>query len=121
MVADRKQDSSKLAKRIGKRIAVRRKQVGWTQEQLAERVRVDAETISRFERGANLPSLLSLERLASALSVDAGDLLSRDEPKSLSEANLLMTLMEGLTVNDRTFIINQVGCWVEHLRTRTKR
>ena len=69
-MVDKKRDSDKLAKRIGKRIADRRKVLGWTQEQLAERVRVDAETISRFERGVNLPSLPTLERLAAALRVE---------------------------------------------------
>ena len=61
-------------KELGKRIKLTRKGQDLTQEMLAERVGVDAETISRIERGAHLPSLPTLDRLAVALRCSAGDL-----------------------------------------------
>jgi transcriptional regulator with XRE-family HTH domain len=66
-MAVKKKDSARLAKRLGGNLSERRKQLGWTQEMVAERVGVDAETISRIERGAHLPSLPTLDRLAVAL------------------------------------------------------
>ena len=66
----------KLAKRLGQRIAERRKELSWTQDQLAERLSVDTETISRFERGVTVPSLLTIEKLASLLKTSVADLLS---------------------------------------------
>ena len=120
-MVDKKRDSDKLAKRIGKRIADRRKVLGWTQEQLAERVRVDAETISRFERGVNLPSLPTLERLAAALRVEPGDLLTRAEPEKLKESAAISTLISELSDGDRTFMINQMRNWCEHLRKSARR
>ena len=56
-----------LGKRLGQRIAERRKALGWTQDQLAERLGVDAETVSRFERGVTVPALVTLDRLAGLL------------------------------------------------------
>ena len=70
-MAVKKKDSARLAKRLGGNLSERRKQLGWTQEMVAERVGVDAETISRIERGAHLPSLPTLDRLAVALRCSA--------------------------------------------------
>lgn len=120
-MADRKQESSKLAKRLGERVSSRRKQLGWTQEQLAERMRVDAETISRFERGVNLPSLLTLDRLAAVLKVDIGELTLRKEPNKLDPAGKLAMLLADLPPSDQTFVVQQVSIWCEYLRSRSKR
>ena len=121
MVADKKRDAERLAKRIGKRISDRRKSLGWTQDQLAERVRVDGETISRFERGVNLPSLLTLDRLATVLRVDVGNLLSRTETAPLDEMSALAMLIGELPESDRTFVTTQLRGWCEHLRTHGAR
>lgn len=58
----------RLGKKLGQRISERRKSLNWTQDQLAERLGVDAETVSRFERGATVPSLVTLDRRAIAPS-----------------------------------------------------
>lgn len=59
-------DTKKL---IGARIKELRKRAGLTQEQLAELVGLDARHLSRLEVGRHFPSLISLERIASALNV----------------------------------------------------
>jgi transcriptional regulator with XRE-family HTH domain len=120
-VADKKRDAERLAKRIGKRISDRRKSLGWTQDQLAERVRVDGETISRFERGANLPSLLTLDRLATVLRVDVGALLSRTEATPLDEMSALAMLIGELKESDRAFVAAQLRGWCEYLRSQGAR
>lgn len=120
-MADKKLEANKLAKRLGKRIAEWRKRLDWTQEQLAERMRVDAETISRFERGVNLPSLPTLDRMATVLKVNVGDLLSRTEPAQPDEAAMLATMLSDLSAADRAFIVRQLGGWCEHLRVQRKR
>jgi transcriptional regulator with XRE-family HTH domain len=47
-----------------------------TQEQLAERAGVTREYIARLEAGRYDPSLSTIERLAKALKVKVGDLLT---------------------------------------------
>lgn len=59
-------DTKKL---IGARIKALRKQAELTQEQLAERVELDARHLSRLELGRHFPSLDSLERIALVLNV----------------------------------------------------
>lgn len=75
-MADTSRRNSSIAQRLGGRIAALRKSRRWTQAGLAERVGVDTETISRFERGATLPSLLTLEKLSQCLRVGVGELLA---------------------------------------------
>ncbi len=48
---------------LGRNIAGRRKILGLTQAVLAEQLGIDTVTVSRFERGSHLPSLLRLEHI----------------------------------------------------------
>ena len=45
---------------LGRNIADRRNKLGLTQAEFAEMLEADVVTISRFERGSHLPSLLRL-------------------------------------------------------------
>ena len=69
---------SDLAKRLGRRIYDFRKQSGLTQAALAERAKISNEFMSAVERGAKLPSLQVLERIAAGLRVDLKDLFNFD-------------------------------------------
>src|SRR4051812_15900686 len=86
-----------LGKRLGKRLSEIRKGISWTQQQLAERVGVDAETISRFERGAALPSLLTLDQLARALRKRTADLLEQSSIQPIDQAVRISALLEDLS------------------------
>lgn len=63
-------------KALGKRVAELRKAAELTQAQLAEKVGVAVETISRLERGSAIPSLARLEGIARALRVELPDLFA---------------------------------------------
>jgi transcriptional regulator with XRE-family HTH domain len=119
-MVDRQKESERLAKRLGKNIAERRKHLGWTQEQVAERVGVDAETISRFERGNNLPSLLTLEKLSTALRLPIGDLLSKQRPEVANELAIFDALIADLSPGDRAFVLTVARNCCDHLGKRAK-
>ena len=119
-MAVKKKDSARLAKRLGGNLSERRKQLGWTQEMVAERVGVDAETISRIERGAHLPSLPTLDRLAVALRCSAGDLLSNEGPEEASEAATFVAWISQLGTEDRAFVMTVVRNFCEYLGNRSK-
>ena len=70
---------SDLAKQLGRRVHLFRKQNGLTQAALAEKVKISNEFMSGIERGAKLPSLLTLEKLAGALRVGLKDLFNFDQ------------------------------------------
>ena len=92
-----------LAARLSRNIAVRRRALSLTQAQLSERLGVDTETLSRFERGKHLPSLATLERLARQLQTTVGELLA-EQPKVADDDALAVTSwLSGLEAGDRAF------------------
>lgn len=61
---------------MAERIAIRRKAVGLSQSQLGKAVGVTGSAVSQWERGLDSPRPDKLERLARALEVDVGWLLT---------------------------------------------
>lgn len=90
--------------RLSKNISKRRKELGLTQAQLAEKMGIEPETLSRFERGKHLPSLSTLEKLADLLLISIADLLA-EQPKTADEDALVITSwLAELNSNDRAFL-----------------
>lgn len=61
---------------IGQFIAKRRKQKGYTQKELAEKLQVTDKAVSRWETGRGLPDTSLLKSLSDILDVSVSDLLS---------------------------------------------
>lgn len=78
--------ASQALRELGRRIAAYRRKAGWTQEQLAERLRVTPETVSRFERGKIAPSFERLEMLAAEFRIELRDLFDFDARLPAKEA-----------------------------------
>lgn len=69
-----------LLKDVGRRLARIRKDRGWTQEQLADKIGIAPVTLSRLETGARAMSLSSLSVIAKRLGVELGDVLDVKAP-----------------------------------------
>lgn len=109
-----------LGKRLGKNIAENRKGIGWTQANVAEKLGVDTETISRFERGASLPSLVTLEKLAHALNTTISDLLEEDSVRLHDDqAGIVSAWLSGLKEKDRLFVTEWVKQTCRHLGSKS--
>lgn len=87
--------ASDLEKALGERVARYRLASGQTQAQLAERVGVVFETISRLERGSTIPSVARLAQIAGALGVCLHDLFE-PEPVFVTRDDELLKLMANL-------------------------
>ena len=59
----------------GKRIQTLRKDKGWTQKDLADRICVSDKAVSKWERGLNYPDMAILEPLAKTLDTTVVELL----------------------------------------------
>lgn len=62
-------------KQLGTRIAERRRALGMTQKQLADRLHITDRAVSRWERGVGSPDLSLIAPLCDALSMTADELL----------------------------------------------
>jgi transcriptional regulator with XRE-family HTH domain len=64
-----KMSDAKTLKELGDVIRTKRKDLGYSQEQLAEAVSLSAVYISKIERGKASPSFTVLNRIASVLGI----------------------------------------------------
>ena len=61
---------------IGKRIAANRKRLGLTQDQLADRLDVTAQAVSKWETDASCPDIAALPQLCKILGITTDELLT---------------------------------------------
>ncbi len=66
-------------KKIGRFIANKRKEVGLTQQQIAETLNISYQAISKWENGLAYPNIELLYKLAHLLDVSVDELLSANE------------------------------------------
>ncbi len=66
-------------KALGRRIRERRLALDLTQALLGERAELDTTYVSQVERGAKLPSLVALDRVATVLKTSPSELLAKDK------------------------------------------
>jgi transcriptional regulator with XRE-family HTH domain len=81
-----------LAEKLGRRIARQRRAVGLTQADLAEKVGVQPETISRVETGRRMISLGLVVLLSESLDIELHELFrlpKTDSPKDRAVERLL--------------------------------
>lgn len=111
-------DEAVLAVRLSRNIASRRRMLDLTQAQLAERLGVDTETLSRFERGKHLPSLATLERLAEQLQTTVATLLDETTPQAADDALAMTAWLMRLDDDDRAFVRDQLKRTCDYLEGR---
>ncbi len=70
---------------LGKRIAHHRKRLGLTQEQLAEKLGVTAQAVSKWENDLSCPDIGTLPVLSEIFGITTDALLGREAPAALAE------------------------------------
>ncbi|MFH1563452.1 MAG: helix-turn-helix transcriptional regulator [Nitrospirota bacterium] len=105
-----------IKEQIGTKIRELRKNIGLTQEELAERVDLESGYISQIERGWKYPSLRTLVKIAQVLEVNVDYFVKTDtdinlhqEMKAFSKSDLLIKklvlLLKDKDPEDIKFII----------------
>ena len=88
-----------VEEKLGRWIAEYRRHARLTQAQLAEKVGVAVETISRLERGVAVPSLSRVQSIGVALGVELHELLRFEgdvpSPKDRALGRLLAVVQRG--------------------------
>ena len=76
--------------KIGKYIAGKRKKLGMTQKQLAEKLGMSDKSVSKWERGESIPDIEVLKQIADLFGVSVDYLLSETHDKSEPDIPRLM-------------------------------
>ncbi len=79
---------SEIRKEFGDRIKQLRKQKGWIQKELANRVGVSYQQLNKYEGGTNTPPMDKLIGLASALEVSLDYLIVGEQTDSIPLHNM---------------------------------
>ena len=83
--------------KIGKFIAEKRKETNLTQEQLAEKLNISKNAVSKWERGLNLPDVSIMQDLCRILNITlnelfVGEKIKEEAYKEIADNNLLSAL-----------------------------
>jgi len=87
-------------KTLGERIAILRKQKGFSQEEFAEKSGKMINTISNIERGLSDPKITTLFAFSKALNISIQDLLRDMPPSNISHSDTLQNIIDLLEGQD---------------------
>lgn len=86
---------------LRKRIRERRKFLGMTQEELADKINISTMSIRRYESGERLPKHETVEKIAKALQCDISELISPKEERQLIIQNVIDSLEDLCDKNEK--------------------
>lgn len=105
-----------IARAVGKIIAKKRLEKGLTQEQVAERLDIGYEAVSRIERGTVIPNVIRLIELADIFECETDELLMHATSRPADHARHLQKLFEPLSEQDRLFLVSIMEKLVNRLQ-----
>ena len=85
---------------LNENIKTLRKQKGYSQEMVAEKLNVVRQTVSKWEKGYSVPDADMLERLAELFEVSVGELLGKPAEEKANAAELGEVVQQLMLLND---------------------
>lgn len=98
-----------LTVELGKQIRERRKKLGLSQEELAEKLGVGHQALSRIEQGKMAPKMERLPLLAKSLKCSIADLFRFGEEESGDYTERISDLLASLPNKKREFIYEHLA------------
>lgn len=105
-----------IAKAIGETVAKKRIECGLTQEDVAEKLDIGYEAVSRIERGTVNISVARLCELAELFNCRVDILLMGSTLRTIDQAHYIAEMLEGLSVEDKKMVIGMIKTLAERLR-----
>lgn len=107
--------SKQLAELVGQAIARQRIRCKLSQEQVAEKLGIGSEAVSRIERGVVMPNIERLIELATVFGCETADLLTEGSTRQEDQARRLQGLLSVLDSDDRALVLEFVESLVARL------
>jgi transcriptional regulator with XRE-family HTH domain len=107
----RRSPQESLKKKFGTAIVKARRRRRWSQNELARRLEMSRERLSKWERGVHAPGLEDVALLSEVLGVPFWELGLGDAPAEALSAGELLELARSFTAMSRL-----LKPWLEHLR-----
>lgn len=109
----------KIAKMVGTAVARHRIEAGLTQEDVAEKMGIGNEAVSRMERGAVLPTVARLFEFADLFGCRVIDLMFGASERTEDQASEIAFLIQDLAPDDRELVVGLVKTVSARLKTKT--
>ena len=107
-----------LSKQVGLTIAKYRQQSGLTQNEVAEKLNIGYEAVSRMERGIVMPTVERLVELAEIFDCEAADLLTQSSNRIEDQSAQIKSLLSDLGEQDRLLLLDIITKLVDRLKTQ---
>jgi len=107
----------RIYKQIGRNIKTLRKNLGLTQEKVAERCNIDASFFGQVERGATVPSINTLVKISKVFRTIPKNLFPGETDET--EDNYIQAvkvLMEGLNKSDKDLVVTNIRTLCKRLK-----
>lgn len=101
-------DQKALAETVGRAVARQRMRCKMTQEEVAERLGIGNEAVSRIERGVVMPNIERLMQFAEIFGCEAADLLTQASSRSEDQAVHISQMLNRLSSSDRQLVLELV-------------
>ncbi|WP_047243220.1 helix-turn-helix domain-containing protein [Chromobacterium subtsugae] len=102
------QNEDALAKSVGKAIAKRRISIGLRQEEVAEKLGIGLEAMSRMERGVVIPTITRMMQLSEIFGCSTADLVQEASYRPTDQAMYITDLLAKLADEDRTMLVGMI-------------
>ena len=115
-----KKAGAALSETVGKNIQACRKRTGLTQNQLAQELGIEVETVSRYERGIVAPSFSQLENICNVFEIPPWLLFSDGSFVPDVQAMTITELLKGLSSRNKEFVLQFAQTYAQHHHAKKK-
>lgn len=98
-------DTNSLTRLVGRNIYSKRKRLGLTQEELAERIGIGQQSLSRMEKGRIAPKFERLQIIADTLMCPIADLFRENDPDTSDLVDRIVYIFHGLDARERELVL----------------
>lgn len=107
-----------LAQSVGRAIARRRVEAGYTQEEVAEKLGLGSGAISRVEQGVAIPTVVRLVELAELFGCSVDDLLVEGSTRADDQAEFVVRLLAPLKSDERQLLVEWLKAFAQKFGER---
>ncbi len=96
---------------LGARFKEIRKKMGYTQEQFAEIIGIEPQSISKIESGKNYPLLTNLEKIANKLNINLSEFFIYEHKSDISKLKqILNDTFDELSPESKECAVRLIKC-----------
>lgn len=90
--------------------------MGLTQDEVAEKLGIGQEAVSRIERGITIPTIIRLGELSDIFDCGIDDLLIESSNRPNDQAKSIQKMLEKLTDKDRSMVMDTLQKLYERMK-----